>query len=237
MNQYGSRFGSPSQLGVRPTVALSTAFLSQAFMWMFFGLLATTAVGWLVSQMSVAQLHSMSGLILPIVLVQLGVGFGLQLAIKRISALVGLGLFFAYAALTGVFFGFALVNYTEASVAAAGLSAAAVFGGAAIYGRVTQRDLTSLGAYLFMALFGLIVASLLNGFVFHSTTGSLIVSGIAVLIFTALTAYSVQRIQRGDIAAWAGSMEKGAVLGAFMLYLDFINLFFALLRIMGSSRR
>lgn len=236
MNQYGSRFNSPSQLGVRPTAALSTTFLSQAFMWMFFGLLATTAVGWYVSQLSESQLRTMSGLVFPIILIQLGVGFGLQLAIKRISAIVGLGLFFAYAALTGVFFGFALEVYTGASVAAAGLSAAAVFGGAAIYGRVTQRDLTGIGAYAFMAVFGIIVASLLNGLVFHSDTGSLLISGVVVLVFTVLTAYSVQRIQRGDIAAWAGTMEKGAVLGAFLLYLDFINLFFALLRIMGSRR-
>ena len=82
MNQYGSGY-SPSQLGVRPTVALSTAFLSQAFVWMFFGLIATTAVGWYVSQLSEPQLATLSGLVLPIIIVQLGVGFGLQLAIRR----------------------------------------------------------------------------------------------------------------------------------------------------------
>src|SRR4029077_1877213 len=138
MNQYGTGY-SPSHLGVRPAVALSTAFLTQAFVWMFFGLIATTAVGWFVSQLPERQLVTLSGLVLPIIIVQLGVGFGLQLAIRRISALVGLGLFFAYAALTGVFFGFALYVYTGASVAAAGLSAAAVFGGAALYGSVTKR--------------------------------------------------------------------------------------------------
>ena len=62
------------------------------------------------------------------------------------------------------------------------------------------------------------------------------VSVAGVVIFTALTAYDVQKIQRGDMAAWAGSMEKGAVMGAFHLYLDFINLFFLLLRLFGSSR-
>jgi FtsH-binding integral membrane protein len=236
VNQYGQRFGSPSQLGVRPTTALSTAFLSQAFFWMFLGLLATTAVGCLVSQMSETQLFKISGLFLPLILVQLGIGFGLQLAIKRISALVGLALFFAYAALTGVTLGFALRLYTDLSVASAGLSEAAVFGGAAIYGRVTRRDLSGIAAYVFMALFGVIAATFLNLLIFHSETGNLIMSVAVVLIFTFLTAYSVQRIQRGDIAAWAGSMEKGAVLGAFLLYLDFINLFFALLRIMGNRR-
>jgi FtsH-binding integral membrane protein len=235
MNQFG--VSSPSRLGVRPTTALSTAFLSQAFLWMFLGLLATTAVGWFVSQMSFPQLRTISNLWIVLILVQLGVGFGLQLAIRSISATVGLLLFFVYAALTGVTFGFALVIYTTASVAAAGLSAASVFGGAALYGAVTKRDLTGIGAYGFMAVFGIIVASILNGLLLHSSTFSLLVSFAIVIIFTILTAYSVQRIQRGDIAAWAGTMEKGAILGAFLLYLDFINIFFALLRIMGSSRR
>jgi FtsH-binding integral membrane protein len=233
MNQSGY---SPSQLGVRPAVALSTAFLSQAFLWMFLGLLVTTAVGWLISQMSVAQLTTISGLFLPIIIVQLGIAFGLGLAITRISALVGLGLFFAYAAITGVTLGVALIVYTTASVAAAGLSAAAVFGAAAVYGTVTKRDLTNIGAYLFMAVIGLVVASFVNIILLHSSTFSLLVSYAAVVIFTALTAYHVQRIQRGDIAAWAGTMEKGAVMGAFLMYLDFINLFFALLNIMGNRR-
>jgi FtsH-binding integral membrane protein len=236
MNQYGTGY-TPSQLGVRPAVALSTAFLSQAFLWMFLGLLVTTGVGFLVSQMSETSLVKLSGLFLPLVIVQLGIAFGLGLAIKRIPATVGLLLFFAYAAITGVTLGFALLVYTTASVAAAGLSAAAVFGGAAFYGTVTKRDLTSIGAYVFMALIGLIVASFVNLLLLHSSTLSLLVSYAAVVIFTILTAYHVQRIQRGDIAAWAGTMEKGAVMGAFLMYLDFINLFFALLRIMGSGRR
>ena len=88
-----------------------------------------------------------------------------------------------------------------------------------------------------MAIFGIIVASVLNLLLLHSSTFSLLISYVVVVIFTVLTAYSVQRIQRGDIAAAAGTMEKGAVLGAFLLYLDFINIFFALLRIMGNSRR
>jgi len=236
MNQYGTGY-TPSQLGVRPAVALSTAFLSQAFLWMFLGLLVTTGVGFLVSQMSETSLVKLSGLFLPLVIVQLGIAFGLGLAIKRISATVGLLLFFVYAAITGITLGFALLVYTTASVAAAGLSAAAVFGGAAFYGTVTKRDLTSIGAYVFMALIGLIVASFVNLLLLHSSTLSLLVSYAAVVIFTILTAYHVQRIQRGDIAAWAGTMEKGAVMGAFLMYLDFINLFFALLRIMGSGRR
>jgi uncharacterized protein len=235
MNQYQYP-STPSQLGVRPAVALSTAFLTQAFLWMFLGLLVTTGVGWWVTTLSETTLLKLSGLFLPVVIVQLGIALGLGFAIRSIPATLGLGLFFVFSAITGVTFGFALLVYPIASVVAAGASSAAVFGGAALYGSVTKRDLTSIGAYAFMALVGLVVASVVNIFLRSDTLGY-IVSWAAVLIFTVLTAYDVQRIQRGDIAAWAGTMEKGAVIGAFHLYLDFINLFFALLRIFGGSRR
>ncbi|MHB8399268.1 MAG: Bax inhibitor-1/YccA family protein [Candidatus Limnocylindrales bacterium] len=235
MNQYGFP-DSPSRLGVRPVAALSTAFLSQAFLWMFVGLLVTTGVGWWVSNLSTTQLDNLSGLFLPVIIAQLVVAMALSFLIRRIPATLGLGLFFLYAAMTGVTFGFVLLVYPVASILAAGLSAAAVFGGAAVYGAVTKRDLTSMGAYLFMGLIGIIVASVVNLFLQSNALG-FIVSFIAVIVFTGLTAWDVQRIQRGDVAAWAGTMEKGAVMGAFRLYLDFINLFFALLRIMGGSRR
>jgi len=235
MNQYGSPY-SPSRLGVRPVAALSTAFLTQAFLWMFVGLLVTTGVAWWISNLSTTQLDSLSGLFLPVIILQLVVAMALSFAIRSIPATLGLGLFFLYAAMTGVTFGFVLLVYPVASILAAGLSAAAVFGGAAVYGAVTKRDLTSMGAYLFMALIGIVVASVVNLFIQSDALGY-IVSFIAVIVFTGLTAWDVQRIQRGDVAAWAGTMEKGAVMGAFRLYLDFINLFFALLRIMGGSRR
>jgi FtsH-binding integral membrane protein len=236
MNDYRTPYGTPSQLGVRPAAALSTAFLTQAFTWMFVGLLLTTVVGWFVSQASETTLTKLAPLVVPLILAQLVVALVLSFAIRSIPATVGLLLFFVYAALTGVTLGFVLLLYTSASVLAAGLSAASVFGGAALYGAVTKRDLTGLGAYLFMALFGLIAAGFVNIILLHSETISLIYSIAAVLIFTVLTAYDVQRIQRGDVAAWAGTMEKGAVMGAFRLYLDFINLFFALLRLMGNRR-
>jgi FtsH-binding integral membrane protein len=235
MNQYRTPF-APSQLGVRPTAALSTAFLSQAFLWMFLGLLVTTGVGWWISSLSETTLARLDGLFVPILIGQLALALVLSFAIRSIPATLGLGLFFAYAAATGVTVGFVLLAYPVASVVAAGTGAAAVFGGAALYGITTKRDLTSIGAYLFMALIGLVVASVVN-LLLQSDALGYIVSWAAVLIFTVLTAYDVQRIRSGDYAAWAGTAEKGAVIGAFRLYLDFINLFFALLRILGGSRR
>ncbi|MER3418752.1 MAG: hypothetical protein C4343_06620 [Chloroflexota bacterium] len=226
---------SPSSLGVRPAAALSTAFLSQAFFWMFVGLLVTTGVGLLLSGLSDEQFARLAGLWLPIVLVQLGLAVTLSLAIRRLSATAALGLFFVYAASMGVTLGIVLRVYAPGTVLAAGLSAASIFGAASIYGAVTGRDLTRLGAYLFMALVGVLVALVVNLFLGSSLVG-FIVSVIGVVVFTGLTAYDVQRIGRGELAAWTESMEKGAVMGAFVLYLDFVNLFLMLLRLFGTSR-
>jgi FtsH-binding integral membrane protein len=233
-NPYG-QYAAPSQLGVRPDARLAQAFLTQSFFWMFLGLLVTTAVGVLIASVPPATLAEYYWLALPMIIVQLGLAFTLSLAIRKISATVGLLLFFVYAAITGVTLGIVLLTYELGSVLAAGSSAAAVFGAAAIYGAVTKRNLSGLGPYLFMGLVGIIVASLVNFFIGWDTL-SFLISVAGVVIFTALTAYDVQKIQRGDVAAWTQSMEKGAVMGAFMLYLDFINLFFMLLRLFGNNR-
>jgi hypothetical protein len=235
MQNLSGQFVAPSQVGVRPDARLAQAFLTQSFFWMFLGLLVTTGVGFLISSLPQETLFKYTGLALPLLLVQLVVAFVLSLAIRKISATVGLLLFFVYAAITGVTLGFVLLTYELGSIVAAGSSAAAVFGAAAIYGTVTKRDLSSLGRYLFMGLAGLLVAMLVNLFVGWNWL-SFGISVAGVVIFTVLTAYDVQKIQRGDYAAWAGSMEKGAVMGAFKLYLDFINLFFMLLRLFGNSR-
>ena len=110
-----------------------------------------------------------------------------------------------------------------------------MFGGAALYGAVTKRSLASWGGYLTMGLIGLIVAMVVNAFVGWSL-GNVAISVVGVVIFTALTAYDVQRIASGDIAVMVGSMERAAVLGALRLYLDFVNLFLMLLRLFGNRR-
>jgi FtsH-binding integral membrane protein len=151
------------------------------------------------------------------------------------SATAALGLFFVYAASLGLTIGLIVTAYTGASVAVAFLSASAMFGAAALYGATTKRSLAGLGGILFMGLIGIVVASVINIFL-GSSMISWIVSVIGVVIFTALTAYDVQRIQAGDLAAQTGSIEKAAVIGALRLYLDFINLFLFLLRLFGGRR-
>jgi FtsH-binding integral membrane protein len=223
---------SPTSLGVRPTAQLSAALLTQAFVWMFGGLLLTSLVAYFVqSNPRLLQIAYEWWFLL--FFGQLALVVAITAVMRRISATVALLLFFIYAASVGLTVGLIVAAYTEESVAAAFFSAAALFGAAAIYGAVTKRTLVGLGPTLFIGVIGLIVASVVNMF-FALGPVSLAISIIGVVIFTALTAYDVKRIASGDYAAAAGSMEKAAVFSALALYLDFINIFLFLLRILGS---
>lgn len=227
------RPGLPSQLGVKPDARLQQAFLTQAFLWMFIGLLVTAGIAFVVQgNESLLRFTAQNFLLLAIG--QLVLALGISWGINRISASVALGLFFVYAASLGLTIGLIVTAYTGSTVVTAFLSAAAMFGGAAIYGATTKRNLAGLGGILFMGLIGLIAASILN-VLFAGGTLSFIISIVGVGLFTVLTAYDIQRIQNGDLAVWTGSMEKAAVLGALHLYLDFVNIFLFLLRLFGSG--
>ena len=223
---------SPSSLGVVPDARLQNAFLSQAFLWMFAGLLPTAGVAYVV-QTNARLLEFASGNFFLLFIAQLAIVFVITGAISRLSATAALALFFVYAATLGLTIGLIVASYTQGTVATAFLSASAMFGAAAIYGKVTQRSLAKLGGILFMGLIGLLVAMVLNIFL-GSSQVTFLISIVGVVLFTALTAYDVQRIQSGDLAARLGSMEKAAVVGALQLYLDFVNLFLFMLRLLGS---
>lgn len=223
---------SPSTLGVVPDARLQNAFLSQAFLWMFAGLLLTAGVAYVV-QTSPRLLEFANGSFFLLFLAQLAIVFAITGAINRLSATAALALFFVYAASLGLTIGLIVASYTTGSVATAFLSASAMFGAAAIYGRVTQRNLAALGGILFMGLIGLLVAMVVNIFL-RSEAVTFLISIVGVVLFTALTAFDVQRIKSGDLAARLGSMEKAAVIGALQLYLDFVNLFLFMLRLLGS---
>jgi FtsH-binding integral membrane protein len=250
-NDYRSAGGSyADQYAVRPTAALSTAFLSQAFMWMFFGLLLSALIAFFVQNGTTVTQSGITGglaetvisLWLPLIIAEMIIGVGLQIAIKRINALTALGLFFVYAALNGLTFGVIIMAVeartgTAATVFEAFISAAAMFGGAALYGAVTKRSLTNMFGYLAMATWGLMVAIVLN-LLLNNGVIDTVISIAGVIIFTALTASTVQRIARGQFAAMTGSMEKASVLGALLLYLEFVNIFLFLLRLFsGGGRR
>jgi uncharacterized protein len=238
--RFTNPYATPTQAGVgadgavtaRPDAQTQAAFLTQSFLWMFLGLAVTAGVSFVV-QGNTRLLQFAGDYVFLLIIGQLVLAFAIQLGIRRMSATLALGLFFIYAASLGLTIGLIVSFYTEGSVVSAFLAASAMFGAAAVYGHVTKRSLASLGGLLFMGVIGLLVASVINIFLVSNTV-SWIISIVGVVIFTALTAYDVQRIQNGDLAVWTGSTEKAAVLGALHLYLDFVNLFLFLLRLLGS---
>jgi uncharacterized protein len=238
--RFTNPYATPSQtvigpdgaIAARPDARTQAAFLTQAFLWMFVGLAVTAGVAFFV-QSNTRLLQFASENILVLIIGQFVLAFAIGLGIRRISASLALGLFFVYAASLGLTIGLIVSAYTQGSVVTAFLAASAMFGAAAVYGHVTKRSLASLGGLLFMGVIGLLVASVINIFLVSNTV-SWIISIVGVVIFTALTAYDVQRIQNGDLAVWTGSTEKAAVLGALHLYLDFVNLFLFLLRLLGN---
>ena len=227
-------FQTPSQLGVRPAARLATGLVTQSLAWMFAGLAITAVVSWVVAN-DASLASAARTLVLPAIILQLVLVIGLSAGISRLSATLALGLFFAYAALTGFVFSIIVAAYSTATITLAFSSASAMFGASAVFGFVTKRDLSVFARFFMMALIGIIVSSVLNLFVFHSNSISLIVSYLGVALFAGITAWDIQRIRNGDLAAMLGSMEKASVIGALRLYLDFINMFLFLLRIFGGS--
>ena len=246
MNTYPPRNGypgngypggpvNPASLGVRPAPALVQQLLVGAFGWMGAGLLLTAAVAYLVTT-STTFLNTVATIWFPIAIGQVLLALAIQFLINRVSATVSLGLFFIYAAAMGLTIGLIVTLYTGESVAAAFISSAAMFGGAAVFGITTKRDLSGIGGIASMAVFGLIVAMVVNMLLNSSPLGWLI-SVVGVGLFTVLTAYDVQMITSGRYAMITRSAERASILAALKLYLDFINLFLFLLRLFGGGRR
>ena len=224
----------PSQLGVRPAPELANRFLVQSFGWMFAGLLLTTAIATVVAT-NETLIDTVARSWLLFVFAQLGLGIGIQVLMPRLSATLGLGLFFVFAATMGVTVGVIVSLYKTESVITSFFGASAMFGAAAIYGATPKRSLNSIGGFLFMGMIGLLVASVVNIWLGSSAFGW-IIALIGVVVFTVYTAYDVQKISYGDYAASLGSVEKASVLGAIHLYINFVNIFLFLLRLTGGRR-
>jgi FtsH-binding integral membrane protein len=222
--------GVDVQTGVRT----QQAYLTHAFFWMFAGLLLTAGVA-AFAQVNQSLITFAAHNFLILIVAQFGLAMVIQLGIQRFSATVALGMFFVYAASLGITIGLIASLYTGASVATAFLSAAGMFGGAALYGYVTKRSLAGIGGFATMGVFGLLIA-IVASMVVGSSLLSLLISIVGVVLFTILTAFHVQRIAQGTLVTSLGSSEKAAVIGALLLYLDFINLFLFLLRLTGGRR-
>ena len=218
----------------------SSLFLAKVFNWMAVGLGLTAALAFLVANSLTAQQLIFGNKIIfyGLIFGELGLVLYLSARIEKITPGLATGLFLAYSALNGVTLSAILLLYTAASVATTFVVAGGMFGAMAIYGTVTKKDLTGMGSFMFMGLIGIIIAGVVNMFL-HSPAMEWVISAIGVVVFTGLTAYDIQKISRFGSNVMNGEeavIRKGAIMGAFSLYLDFINLFLSLLRLMGNRR-
>ena len=215
-------------------------FILKVYIWMSVGLFITAAVSAapfiLLTELQFYNLISeyifvFYGLLIFEFLIVLGLSY----LINKIPAIIGLLVFLFYSVLNGITLSPIFLIYTGGSIFTTFLVCSMMFGGTSILGFITKMDLTKFGAYLTMALFGLIAAMVVNFFL-NSNLMSWIISFVGVLLFVGLTAYDTQKIKNmaGYIDSSSEEGKKASIMGALNLYLDFINLFLFLLRLLGK---
>ena len=234
----GSRADTSIDEGLR-------AYMIRVYNLMGLGLLITGLAAWGAFQMAVTgdgQLTAFGQLIYTsafrwvVILAPLAAVFFLSFRIQSMSVAAAQTTFWVYAGLVGLSLSTIFLVYTGTSITQTFFATAAAFGALSLYGYTTRRDLTAMGSFLIMGVFGLIIAMVVNIFL-QSSAMAFAISAIGVLVFAGLTAYDTQKIKEmyyeGDDDAVAG---RKAIMGALSLYLDFINLFVFMLQFMGDRR-
>ena len=215
--------------------------MGRVYLWMTGGLVLTTIVAMMVAMnVGLQQAIFSNGLVVfGLIGAQLGLVLAISFGINRMAPSVALGLFFLYSALTGATLSVIFLVYDLGTIGLAFGASASIFAGLSIMGLTTKKDLTKLGPILLASLFGLIVASIANWF-FQSTAMEWVISFAGVIIFMGLTVYDSKKIKemtgaavmQGDTLA----VNRIGVIGALKLYLDLLNLFLFILRIVGGRR-
>ena len=210
--------------------------MRKVYVWMTLALVITgvVAYGVATSPGFKSVLQTKPTLFWVLALVEIGLVIGISAAINRISLAIATLMFIVYSVINGVMMSSIFMVYTDSSIATVFFITAGTFAAMALVGYTTKTDLSSMGKILFMALIGLIIATVVNFFV-KSEGLDMILSYVGVLIFVGLTAWDTQKIKQMLMQAPDASehVQKFALLGALTLYLDFINLFIYLLRIFG----
>ena len=211
------------------------AYMIKVYNYMALGLGLTGGVAFATAT-SPAILQAILPMMWLFIFAPVGLVFFLSFRINKISFSTAQTVFWLYAALNGVAFSTLFLAYTGDSIARVFFITAGTFAAMSLYGYTTQRDLSGMRSFLFMGLIGILIASLVNLFV-GSSTFQFMISIIGVILFTGLTAYDTQTIKEGYVQGLdAEATGKKAIFGALQLYLDFINLFIMLLRLLGDRR-
>jgi FtsH-binding integral membrane protein len=213
------------------------AFIRSVYAWMFGGLLLTAFASlWVVSSKAMQDLIWGNRFMLIVLIVaEFGLVIAISAGLKRFSPAAAASMFLVYSLLNGLTLSAVFFVYTGASIMQAFVVAGGMFGAMSVYGLVTKRDLTSWGSFFFMGLIGVVICSVVNLFL-HSSTMAFVISLVGVFVFVGLTAWDTQKLK--SFATVGGPMQESlAIVGALALYLDFINLFLFVLRLLGDRRR
>ncbi|MBQ0005940.1 MAG: Bax inhibitor-1/YccA family protein [Alistipes sp.] len=221
--------------GVKGDYAVTNKMLRQVYWWMCFALAVTGMTAWFAATTPAVMnwLFSSGSVLLVLIIAEFALVTGLTAAIGKMSSVMATTMFVLYSVVNGLTLSSIFIIYEMGSVATAFFVTSGAFAVMALYGTFTKKDLTKLGSICMMALFGIIIALLVNLFM-RNAVMDMLISGIAVLVFTGLIAYDSQKISNLLYGAEDNEMTaKVAVIGALTLYLDFINLFLHLLRFFG----
>lgn len=210
------------------------AFMAGVYRWMVLGLAVTGGTALYVASNG-ALFESLLPWMRPLILVELGLVLALSWLASRINGVVAGALFLAYALLNGVTFSVIFSIYQLGSIASVFFVTAATFGALSLYGTFTKKDLSAWGTFLIMGLFGLVIAGVVNLFL-HSEAVTFVTSCAGVVVFAGLTAWDTQKLRAFHASMGFSSAASLSIAGALTLYLDFINLFISLLRLMGKRR-
>lgn len=223
---------------------LTRSFISGVFSWMGIALAISAVTAYVfgnnmdyMKYLIRSDQGGLSGLGYVVMFAPLGFVLLMGFGFNKLSSTALTGIFLLYSMIMGISLSFIFLAYTQSSIFQVFFISAAMFGVMALTGYTTKTDLTKLGSLMFMALIGIIIAALVNFFL-KSDTLSYVISFISVIVFTGLTAYDVQKLKNigAGVEGGSESAAKLSIMGALTLYLDFINLFLALLRIFGNRR-
>lgn len=236
---YDRAPGLPLDYEQRISAGVLARFFNAVYAWMAVGLGVTALVAlWVSSRPDVLHYVFSTGIFIFLIIAELALVWTVAAAVRRINATAATLLFLLYAGLNDLTLSIIFLAYAHAAIASAFVVTAGMFAAMSVYGFVTKRDLTSMGAFLFMGLIGIILASVVS-FFWRNTMLTVLINYIGAFIFIGLTAYDTQKLKEMALATRgnAALAARLSISGALALYLDFLNLFLFMLRILGDRNR
>jgi FtsH-binding integral membrane protein len=226
-----------SQISSTQTQSVVGAFMSKVYSWMTLALFITGIVAMYVasSEQLLSIIFGTKYMFMGLILAQLGVVWYLSARVSKLSYITAIIMFILYSVLSGITLSSIFIIYTASSIASTFFITAGTFAVMSLAGFFTKKDLSGFGAIMMMGLIGLIIATVVNYFI-QSSTLNYIISYAGVMIFVGLTAYDTQKLKIMATQLDGEQAKKGSIMGALTLYLDFINLFLYLLRVLGDRK-